>query len=135
MADNTPNQAINLLNIESLINSHDTKLSSLQKELSVEKEMLNDMLENNEEYVITSQESAKLAKLKTIAKQKALKNPAAATVVDKMKDYQSQMKELKVALSDYLSQYVTLSGTNQIEGLDGVIRKIIYSAKLVKKQD
>ena len=133
MPDNTNAQAITLLNIESLINSHDTKLSTLQKELSVQKEMLNGLLENDEEYVKASQESAKLAKLKTQAKQKVLKTAAAVTVVDKVKEFQSELKELKVALSDYLSQYVSLSGTNMIEGPDGVIRQIIYSAKLVKK--
>ena len=133
MSENTNAQAITLLNIESLINSHDSKLSTLQKDLSVQKEMLNDLLENDEEYVKASQESAKLAKLKTQAKQKVLKTAAAVTVVDKVKEFQSELKELKVALSDYLSQYVSLSGTNMIEGPDGVIRQIIYSAKLVKK--
>ena len=135
MSENTNAQAITLLNIESLINSHDSKLSTLQKDLSVQREMLNDLLENDEEYVKASQESAKLAKLKTQAKQKVLKTAAAVTVVDKVKEFQSELKELKVALSDYLSQYVSLSGTNMIEGPDGVIRQIIYSAKLVKKQE
>jgi hypothetical protein len=135
MANPNPNQAINLLNIESLINSHDSRLETLQKELRSQREMLNDLLENNEEYAKASEESAKLTKLKTIAKQKALKLPAAVTLVDKIKDCQGQVKELRVALSDYLAQYVNLSGTNQIEGADGVVRQIVYSAKLVKKVD
>ena len=46
-----------------------------------------------------------------------------------------QVKELRVALSDYLAQYVNLSGSNQIEGPDGVTRQIIYTARLVKKVD
>ena len=133
MSDNNNAQAITLLNIESLVNSHDSKLATIQKDLSVQKEMLNNILENDEEYVKASEESAKLAKLKTIAKQKVLKTSAATTVVEKVKELQSEVKELKVALSDYLSQYVSLSGTNQIEGPDGVIRQIVYSAKLVKK--
>ena len=56
------------------------------------------------------------------------------TVLEKIKDNQQQLKELKIALSDYLSQYVKLSGTNQIEGPDGVVRQIIYTAKLVKSK-
>jgi len=55
-------------------------------------------------------------------------------IVEKVKDLSAETKELKVALSDYLSQYVTLSGSNQFEGKDGVIRKIVYSAKLIKLQ-
>ncbi len=135
MADQNPNLAVNLLNIESLINSHDSRLDSLQKELRTQKGMLTDLLENDEEYAKISEEVSKLSKQKTMAKQKASKSPAAAPLVDKVKDIQTQIKELRVALSDYLAQYVNLSGTNQIEGLDGVIRQIVYSAKLVKKID
>jgi len=135
MAANDKNQAMNLLNIESLINSHDSRLDVLQKELKTQKGMLSDLLENNEDYAKTAEEASKLTKLKTIAKQKALKLPSALTLVEKIKDCQNQVKELRVALSDYLAQYVNLSGTNQIEGADGVIRQIVYTAKLVKKVD
>ena len=135
MASQNKNQAINLINIESLINSHDGRLEVLQKELKTSKGMLNDLLENNEEYAVAQEAASKAAKLKTIAKQKALKLSSAITLVDKVKDYQSQIKELRMALSDYLSQYVNLSGVNQIEGPDGVTRQIVYSAKLVKKID
>jgi len=131
----TNNAASNLLSIESLIKSHDGHLDSLSKELRVQKEMLDAILDNDEEYRTSATEASKYAKLKTIAKGKVLKRPEAITLVDKIKDYQAQMKELKVALSDYLSQYVTLSGINQIEGSDGVLRTIVYTAKLVKKTD
>jgi hypothetical protein len=124
-----------LINIESLINSHDSKLEALQKELKTHKGMLSDLLENNQDYAKTSEEAAKLTKLKTIAKQKVLKLPSAVSLVEKVKDCQMQVKELKIALSDYLAQYVNLSGTNQIEGSDGVLRQIVYTAKLVKKVD
>ena len=67
-----------------------------------------------------------------IAKQKVMVRPEAAHLVEKMKDAHIQIKELKTAMSDYLAQYVTVSGTNQIEGPDGVLRQIIYTAKLVK---
>ena len=131
----TNNAASNLLSIESLIKSHDQHLDSLSKELRTHKEMLDGILDNNQEYRDTATEASKFAKLKTIAKAKVLKSPEAASLVEKIKDYQAQVKELKVALSDYLSQYVTLSGTNQIEGSDGVLRTIVYTAKLVKKTD
>lgn len=128
-------QAIQLISIENLINSHDAKVESLTKELKVQKEMLSNMLENNEEYAKAAEEAGKLVKLKTIAKQKVMKTDSAKTVVEKAKDLQTQLKELKVALSDYLAQYVSISGQNQFEGADGVTRQIIYNAKLVKKQD
>ena len=132
---NSKNLASNLINIESLVNSHDQRLDTLTKELKTQKNMLNDILDNNEEYRLTATEASKQAKLKTLAKQKVLKSPESISLVEKIKDNQAQIKELKVALSDYLAQYVALSGSNQIEGTDGVLRTIVYTAKLVKKAD
>jgi len=128
----TPNQAINLINIESLINSSTVRFDVLQKEYQEQKSMLDALLENDTEYQEVAQEAGKQAKLKTIAKQKVMVRPEAAHVVEKLKDAQIQLKELKTAMSDYLAQYVNLSGSNEIEGIDGVLRKIIYTAKLVK---
>jgi len=127
-----PNQVANLLNIENLINSSTARFDVLQKEFQEQKSQLDSILDSDIEYQEVAQEAKKQAKLKTIAKQKVMVRPEAAQVVEKMKDAQIQVKELKTAMSDYLAQYVTLSGTNQIEGPDGVLRQIIYTAKLVK---
>jgi DNA repair exonuclease SbcCD ATPase subunit len=131
----TDNNASNLLNIESLIKSHDQRLDVLSKELRTHKEMLEGILDNDEEYKNATTEASKYTKLKTIAKQKVLKQSESVSLVEKIKDYQAQLKELRIALSDYLAQYVTLSGLNQIEGSDGVLRTIVYTAKLVKKTE
>ncbi len=127
-----PNQAINLLNIESLINTSTARFDTLDKECHEQKSMLDSILDSDDEYQEIAQEAQKQAKLKTIAKQKVMVRPEAAHLVEKIKDAQIQIKELRTAMSDYLAQYVTLSGTNQIEGPDGVLRQIIYTAKLVK---
>lgn len=127
-----PNQAINLINIESLINSSTARFDVLDKEYHEQKSMLDSILDSDDEYQEVAQEAQKQAKLKTIAKQKVMTRPEAAHLVEKIKDAQIQIKELRTAMSDYLAQYVTLSGTNQIEGPDGVLRQIIYTAKLVK---
>jgi len=132
---NSNNSVTNLLSIESLIKSHDQRLDTLTKELRTHKSMLDGILDNDEEFRTCATEASKSAKLKTIAKQKVLKQSESLSLVEKIKDYQAQIKELRVALSDYLAQYVTLSGTNQIEGSDGVLRQIVYTAKLVKKVD
>lgn len=126
------NQAQNLLNIESLINSATVRLDEISKQLHEQKSMIDALLENNAEYQEIEKEAKKQAKLKTSAKQNVLSAPEAKSTLDKLKENQGQAKELKIALSDYLAQYVALSGTNQIEGPDGVLRQIIYTAKLVK---
>lgn len=129
------NSASNLISIENLVKSHDQKLDTLSKELRTHKEMLDGILDNDEEYRTSATEASKYTKLKTIAKQKVLKRSESVALVEKIKDYQAQVKELRVALSDYLAQYVTLSGLNQIEGSDGVLRTIVYTAKLIKKSE
>jgi hypothetical protein len=134
MSDNkNPQAALNLINIESLINSHDSRLAILDKELKVQRDMIKGLLENDDEFQKLDEDCKKIGKARTLAKSKVMAKPEAKTTLEKLKDAQSQVKELKVALSDYLSQYVTISGSNQIEGPDGVLRKIIYTAKLVKK--
>jgi len=127
---NTP--AENLIALENLINNYNIRLDELQKELKEHNEMFDSILENDDGYQVVAQEASKQAKLKTIAKQKILKQPEASKLQDKIKEYKSQVREVKVAMSDYLGQYVALAGTNQIEGPDGVVRQIINSAKLVK---
>ena len=126
------NQAQTILNIESLINTATVRLDEISRQLQEEKGMIDALLENNAEYQEIEKEAKKQAKLKTSAKQNVLSSPEAKSTLDKLKENQMQAKELKIALSDYLAQYVALSGTNQIEGPDGVVRQIIYTAKLVK---
>ena len=126
------NQAQNLLNVENLINSATLRLDEVSKLLKEQKSMIDALLENNAEYQEVEKEAKKQAKLKTSAKQNVLSSPEAKSTMEKLKENQTQAKELKIALSDYLAQYVALSGTNQIEGPDGVLRQIIYTAKLVK---
>lgn len=132
MPDETNQQTSNLLNIESLINSYNTRLENLTKESNQYREMVNALLENDDEYQKASEEAKKVGKIKTQAKAKVLQKPEAISTVEKLKDIQSQIHESRNALSDYLSQYISLAGTNQIEGPDGILRKIIYTAKLVK---
>jgi tellurite resistance-related uncharacterized protein len=130
----TPNQVANLLSIESLINTSTLRFEVLQKEYQEQKSQLDSILDSDVEYQEVAGEAQKQAKLKTIAKQKVMARPEAAHIVEKIKDAQIQIKELKTAMSDYLAQFVILSGTNQIEGADGVLRQIIYTAKLVKSK-
>ncbi|MDD4027057.1 MAG: hypothetical protein PHO75_02600 [Candidatus Shapirobacteria bacterium] len=127
-----PNQVANLLNIESLINASTARFDTLNKEYQDQKSQLDSIFESDVEYQEVAQEAQKQSKLKTIAKQKVMVRSECTQLVEKIKDAQIQIRELKTAMSDYLAQYVVLSGTNQIEGPDGVLRQIIYSAKLVK---
>jgi len=126
------NQAQNIINTESLINTASSRLNDLSYEVKEYKAMLDEILESDTEFQEIDKEAKKQAKLRALARQKALNTPAAKTNIDKLKETQTQLREVKTALSDYLAQYVKISGSNQIEGPDGVVRQIIYTAKLVK---
>ena len=128
------NQSQTLINIESLINTASSRMDELSRLLKEQKSMIDDLLSNDNQYQTIEQEVKKQTKVKASSRQNVLNSPEAKPVLEKIKDNQQQLKELKIALSDYLSQYVKLSGTNQIEGPDGVVRQIIYTAKLVKSK-
>ena len=128
------NQALNIINTESLINTASSRLNDLTYEAKEYKAMLDEILESDTEFQEIDKESKKQAKLRAAARQKALNTPAAKTNIDKLKETKTQLREVKTALSDYLAQYVKISGSNQIEGPDGVVRRIIYTAKLVKSK-
>lgn len=126
------NQSLNIINTESLINTANSRLNDLTYEAKEYKSMLDEILDSDTEFQEIDKEAKKQAKLRAQARQKALNTPGAKTNIDKLKETKIQLREVKTALSDYLSQYVKISGSNQIEGPDGVVRKIIYTAKLVK---
>jgi predicted RNase H-like nuclease (RuvC/YqgF family) len=136
-SDTTSNQgndsAITLISIESLITRSHAQLNSLKKEMNQFKDMLDSILDSNDEYR-QKYEVAKLAtKERNTVKTEIMKDPKAQDIIKKLKDYRDQQKELKDALSDYLKQYQQLSGSNQIEGPDGVIREIVYTARLINR--
>ncbi len=128
------NQAQTIINIESLINTASSRIDELSRQLKEQKAMIDDLLLNNSQYQQVEEEAKKQTKLKTSSRQNLLNSPEAKPILEKIKDNQQQLKEFKIALSDYLAQYVKVSGSNQIEGPDGVVRQIIYTAKLVKSK-
>lgn len=130
MPNNTDLSTLN--SIENLIHSHNTRLENLQKELKTHKLMLDALLENDKEYQEAASGAAAATKLKTQAKAKVLAVTDAKNQVEKIKEQQTEAKELKIALSDYLSQYVILSGSNQIESPDGQVFDIVSNAHLTK---
>ena len=75
-----------------------------------------------------------LTKEKKIAKQKVLQKPEAKELEEKISALQTQLKEAKEALSDYLNQYIALSGSKQIETPDGALLEIVSQSKLVRKK-
>lgn len=122
-----------LLNMESLIKGHIATIEKLTEEARKHKEMLDDIFANDPTYQEHDKAAKEAAKVKQGTKQQILKQPQAAELDKKVRELKSELKENQGSLSDYLQEYARMTGVNEIEGDDGEVREIVYSAKLIKK--
>jgi len=122
-----------LLDLEQLIKTNVATIDRAKVELKKQKEMLDSALQNDETYRTHNEEAKKAAKQKGATKLQILSQSANKALAEKVKTLVAEVKEATDALSDYLREYARMSGTNEIETDDGVVREIVYTAKLVKK--
>lgn len=122
-----------LLKIEEMIKTHISQIGELGEEAGKYKDMLNDILTNDETYQTHDKLAKEAVRIRTNTKKEIFKRPDAADLAGKLKSLRSQQKELKEGLSDYLREYQRLSGSSEIEGEDGETREIVFVAKLVKR--
>lgn len=122
-----------LLDLENLIKSHISGVDTRRTELRKQKEMLNDIFNNDPTYREMDEKVKAANKDKSEVKARLARQPNAMGLSEKVKNLSSEIKEMEEALSDYLREYQRLSGSNEIETDDGDVREIVYVAKLVKK--
>lgn len=127
-----PNSEI-LINMESLIKGHISAIDKLTDEARKLKDMLDDIFANDPTFQEHDKKSKEAARVKGDTKKQILKQPQAADLDKKIKDLKGEIKENQGSLSDYLQEYARMSGVNEIEGDDGEVREIIYTAKLIKR--
>lgn len=125
-------EAIVLQNLESLIKGNISQVDKLTSELRQHKEMIDSVFDNDSTYKAHSDAAKEAARIKAATKNEILKRPEVSHVNEKMKAVKSEMQEIKDSLSSYLQEYQRLSGSNEIEGEDGQLRQIVYTAKLIK---
>jgi len=126
------NQGQLMVDMENLIRNHITGIDTLQTEAKKYKEMLDDILAANEPYQELLKKANEASKDKNKQRAEVMKQPHAKELSDKIKELRGEAKEKQEALSDYLQEYQRISGVDEIEGEDGELRKIIYSARLIK---
>lgn len=132
--DDNANASTPLLSLESTIKTSLPRIDKLKEEIRTKKEMLDDALNNDQTYKEHTEKAKEAAKIKSQTKQELLKQPSLAKTVSDLKDLREELKELQSSLSDYLSEYARLSGSNEIEDENGEVREIVYIAKLVKRK-
>jgi hypothetical protein len=121
------------LSVEALIKTLISRIARVKEDLKPVKEMLNDLLNNNEEYQHAAAEAKEASKKKSSVKKEVLSTPEGKMALDKVNALKSELKEAQEALSSYLADFQRLTGVSEIEGEDGELRQIVYVAKLVRK--
>ncbi|OGG02417.1 hypothetical protein A2Z33_05140 [Candidatus Gottesmanbacteria bacterium RBG_16_52_11] len=122
-----------LTDLESMIKSHITGIDKRKSELRKHREMLASALANDETYTGQDDEVKKAVKIRNATRSEILKQQANVKINEKVKELSGEIKEMDMALSDYLREYQRLSGSNEIETDDGTVREIVYVAKLIRK--
>lgn len=122
-----------LIDLENMIKNYISSLEANRKELKVQKEMLNDIFNNDPTYREQEAQVKDVMKAKKEIKARLSRQPNAIDLSEKVKNLTSEIREKDTALSDYLREYMRLSGANEIEDGNGVMHEIVYIAKLLKK--
>lgn len=134
-ATTAPDLVTNTLNLTETINSFLTQVDRLKEEVGKYKDMLDSIYENDPTYQQHDAAVREATKIRSATKKQIQKMPQAADLANKVVDMRQQIKDLNTDLSEVLQQYEKATGLRQIESSDGQIRQIIYTARLVKKND
>ncbi len=122
-----------LINMDQMIKNHLSAIDRLESEYKKQKDMLDDIFNNDATYKQHAETAKEANKVKAGTKAQIMKQPQVADLAQKVKTAKSELSELHAALSDYLQQYQQLSGLNEIEDETGEVREIVYTAKLIRK--
>ncbi len=125
-------QAETLVTITGLIQNYISSIDRLKKEISENRQMLEDSFMNDTTYKEKEEKAKEANKDKNVFKQQILKQPTLMALSEKIKDLRSSMKDSKQQLSDYLQEYQKLTGANEIEDVQGNLSEIRYTARLVR---
>ncbi|MCR4324407.1 MAG: hypothetical protein NUV69_01835 [Candidatus Curtissbacteria bacterium] len=127
---NTSDDAKLLLSLEEMIRNNRSIVEKLKKELGEHRDMLKDTFEGDATFKEHQDEVKAATKTRNATKAQIMKRPEVATLAEKVKSMQSQVREYTDALSDYLREYHRVSGLTTFQGEDGEVLEIIYVAKL-----
>jgi hypothetical protein len=127
------NQAQVILSLEELIKNNIANIDKLRNDVKQHQEMYNDSFENDPTYRENAEKVKEANKVKSTTRENIAKQPSVIQLVQKVKDMRVELKERQAALSDYLLEYQRLTGVNEIEGHDGIVRDIINSSKAIKR--
>lgn len=118
--------------IVGMINSLVDQIALRKNQLAKFREMFDDFFLNDSTYQEHNRLVKEAVKVRSATKKQILKQPQVADLDNQIKELRSQIKELDTDLSSYLADYAKSTGATTIETTDGVVRQIVYTAKLIK---
>lgn len=124
--------AESLARVVNLIQNANTSIEKLKEEISTNKDMLEDALNNDPDYRREFDKAKEAAKVRNELKKRIMLQPELMSINTKMKNQKTHLKELKETLSEYLQEYQRQTGSKTIEDSNGELNQIISSARLVK---
>ncbi len=133
MEGDATDQSTVYLSLENLIKTNLTTIETLQTQFREQKEMVDNVLENDQTYRAHLEQAKEANRVKSATKQQIMKRPEVVRIAEKMKELKEEIKETQATLSDLLQEFQKVSGTNIIEREDGQILEIVSVSKLVRK--
>ena len=126
-------QAELVVSLTNLINANLTEISTIEKEMAKQKEMVDSVLANDQTYVQHAEAAKEASRIKGNTRKEIFKRPDVKHVVEKLTELKDNLADTKEELSNYIQEYASASGQNYFEAEDGTIQEIVYVAKLRKK--
>lgn len=126
-------QANALLSLEELIKNHIESIDKLKIELKQQREMYEDSFNSNPTYRENDEKVKEVSKAKNSVRAEISKQPAVATLAQKVKDLRFDMNEKSKTLSDLLQDYREQTGATSIETRDGKVLEIVSTSRLVRR--
>ncbi|PIU03934.1 hypothetical protein COT44_00195 [Candidatus Shapirobacteria bacterium CG08_land_8_20_14_0_20_39_18] len=125
-------QVGDLITLESKVKREISMIDGLKKDLKTQKEMFDDIFQNDETYRTQDQTVKEATKIRGGTKLQLLKQQSTAELDEKIKDIKLQLNELQQTLSVDLLEYQKTTGATQIETENGQTLQIVLSSKLVR---
>lgn len=127
--------AASVMDLSGLINNHISLTDRLKQETGKLREMLDSVFENDPTYQTHTEAVKEANRVRSNTKKQLLKMPQVADLTNRIQTLRTQVKEANTALSGYLQDYARITGSTTFETDDGQVREIVYTARLVKKND
>lgn len=110
------------------------KIEELKANKKEYREMINNLLENDEEYSERNEKKKDLQREVKEAKNRILGSQEAADIIAKMDDTTADIKDLEESISNHLMVYHQKTGRTTFDDIDGNERTVVYKYKVKPAQ-